>query len=522
MKTTKTIVAGKILKLYRKAFLSSDEGQTVLKTANGISRRDFIQNVSMASAAVMLPSVLKALGDNTTDAQKKTIAIIGGGIAGLNACRILSKESEMFNITLFEGSKRTGGRIYTAKNLLGPNLTTELGGEFIDSTHTDMLQLVEEYGLERYDCQKDTETNQFSDHTYFFGGKVRTDDEVLAELKKIVEVLQADKKRIEDEEEVAKLDKLSLAQYLKNLKVEKWFNDLIYWAFTAEFGLDANELSCVNFIDMVGLETGDKFEIFGDSDERFKIKGGNQSLTDAMTASLSKHIKYQHRLTAITKSGKGLSLKFENGKVSYADYVLLAIPFSVLRSVAIDKSIRLPESKRMMISAMNYGTNSKLLLGMNDRLWRNNKSSGYVMNENVQNGWDNSQLQNDNTGAAGYTIFLGGKQGRELKLPAVNLNKYLATLEKVFPEFKANYNGKNHVFNWSTNPFARGSYACYKTGQWSSFDTEEMMKPVGNIYFAGEHCSEKHQGFMNGGAETGRRAAENIMAAVAAVPTLNQ
>ena len=38
----------------------------------------------------------------------------------------------------------------------------------------------------------------------------------------------------------------------------------------------------------------------------------------------------------------------------------------------------------------------------------------------------------------------------------------------------------------------------------------------GNLFFAGEHTSEKFQGFMNGAAETGNRAAVNMMRKMAA------
>jgi monoamine oxidase len=34
---------------------------------------------------------------------------------------------------------------------------------------------------------------------------------------------------------------------------------------------------------------------------------------------------------------------------------------------------------------------------------------------------------------------------------------------------------------------------------------------VGNLLFAGEHCSREFQGFMNGGAQTGRLVAEAIL-----------
>ena len=68
-----------------------------------------------------------------------------------------------------------------------------------------------------------------------------------------------------------------------------------------------------------------------------------------------------------------------------------------------------------------------------------------------------------------------------------------------------------HVFvNWIQYPYTKGSYSCYKTGQWTTIAGEEI-KPNGNVFFAGEHCSRNFQGFMNGGAETGRMAAEEIV-----------
>ncbi|WP_262920637.1 FAD-dependent oxidoreductase [Hymenobacter sp. 5516J-16] len=37
---------------------------------------------------------------------------------------------------------------------------------------------------------------------------------------------------------------------------------------------------------------------------------------------------------------------------------------------------------------------------------------------------------------------------------------------------------------------------------------------MGNLFFAGEHCSAWYQGFMNGAAETGRMAASDVQAAL--------
>ena len=37
---------------------------------------------------------------------------------------------------------------------------------------------------------------------------------------------------------------------------------------------------------------------------------------------------------------------------------------------------------------------------------------------------------------------------------------------------------------------------------------------MGNLFFAGEHCSYDFQGYMNGGAQTGADAAKAVMATV--------
>jgi monoamine oxidase len=85
-------------------------------------------------------------------------------------------------------------------------------------------------------------------------------------------------------------------------------------------------------------------------------------------------------------------------------------------------------------------------------------------------------------------------------------------LEKVFPGITAEYNGRLAFWHWPSFPLSLGSYSCYKPGQWTSI-AGAQIKPVGNLFFAGEHCSMAFNGFMNGGAETGKQVAKIILAA---------
>jgi len=50
-----------------------------------------------------------------------------------------------------------------------------------------------------------------------------------------------------------------------------------------------------------------------------------------------------------------------------------------------------------------------------------------------------------------------------------------------------------------------------KPGQYTTFSGYEKV-PMGRIHFGGEHCSINFQGFMEGGAEEGQRAANEILA----------
>jgi monoamine oxidase len=82
----------------------------------------------------------------------------------------------------------------------------------------------------------------------------------------------------------------------------------------------------------------------------------------------------------------------------------------------------------------------------------------------------------------------------------------------VFPGIAAARLDKEARFTWPTFAWTRGSYACYRPGQWTGFAGEEGRR-VGNLHFAGEHTSREAQGFMEGGCESGERVAAEILEA---------
>jgi len=80
------------------------------------------------------------------------------------------------------------------------------------------------------------------------------------------------------------------------------------------------------------------------------------------------------------------------------------------------------------------------------------------------------------------------------------------------PGATANWNGNAVIDYWQGYPWSKGSYSYWKVGQYTAFVGMERVEQNG-CHFAGEHTSIDFQGYLQGGVETGARAAAEIVAA---------
>lgn len=484
-------------------------------TAKQNSRREFLTKSGLIIGASIAHSAFGfsdfGSKENTINWQKgkPKIVIIGGGVAGLNAAYTLKKSNIIAQI--YEASSRIGGRMLTARNVFGSGITTEIGGEFIDSNHTEMLALATEFNLELIDTNLDTLQKQL----FFINNQKYSLTEVIEEFKKIAPKIIADQNKLDEDisNNAAKLfDKMPLKQYLESLNASNWLTTLLDAAYVAEFGQAIEHQSTLNFLTLIGTETNNgSFEVFGESDERYKIKGGNDLVTSKLAEKVDGQIEYDKQLIAIKQIGKTYQIYFKDGQSVKADFVILAIPFTILRNIEL-KIEGLTPDKQKCINEYGYGDNAKLVLGFNQKIWRQLGYQGYMFNEQVSDGWDSSQLQTGD--GASYTVYTGGKAARDTAINFNNkqleIDKYLPIVEQAFGNQTGQFNSKSMIAAWPTNPYVLGSYGCFKPGQYITYGTL-AGKATGNIHYAGEHCSIDFQGFMEGGAETGKSAANAIL-----------
>ncbi|MCS6923542.1 MAG: FAD-dependent oxidoreductase [Fimbriimonadales bacterium] len=499
------------------ATLSQEQLERAYEQASqrALSRREFLRTAGLLTAAAAAGTLTRLPGE-ARGRHNPRIAIVGAGMAGLSAAYHLRRRG--LRATLYEASERIGGRIYSASDLFAPGLITELGGEFIDSTHQDMLRFVRLFDLELIDLEARSERNL--ETRYYFNGQSYTEVQIIEALRPIARRIKRDAQQAgypvtyDNYNAYAyTLDHTSLADYLTQIGATGWLYELLEVAYVTEYGLDAHEQSCLNLIFLIDTQLNDGFDIFGESDERYKVRGGNQQIPAHLAQLMANQIELGHRLVAIRDGVHGYRLTFERlggGTVEVqADFVLLTLPFTLLREV--DLHVSLPPVKRRAIQELGYGTNAKLILGFQSRFWRAQGLNGdFFTDEPFQSGWDSSRLQAGTAGS--LTLFLGGTPGVQVGAgtPQAQAAAFLPGVERLFPGATAQYTGNAVRFHWPSYPFAKASYACWKVGQYTAIAGAEF-EPVGQLFFAGEHTSIDFQGYMNGAAETGRRAARLIL-----------
>ncbi len=473
------------------------------------------------------------------------IAIVGAGIAGLNAALTLQDADLACNI--YEASNRVGGRMHSDAVTWADEMISEWCGEFIDGDHRIMLDLIERFRLKTIDLGR-TLPGSAQRIMYFFN-RYYDEEELWSGLQPLYHVLH---QQVQEAgypttyshftETGYRLDHLSVYDWIEQY-VEGGHNTpqgkMLDSACRGYFGLEPRLQSSLNLVYTFGswfsedeqdADDDDQTDSSGPMEGSVRIAGGNQQLPLAIARSLPEGcIQFDHQLVAIQRENNDaitLSFTTPTGPVEViCDHVILTLPFSTLRHVDY-RQAGFDALKQTAITELGYGTISKLFLQFDTPYWYTEgpwprvNSGFFITDLDIQTLWDGSLGQ---AGSHGILVdYTSGERGAAYAPPTAysttaesgEIQRYaqecLRQLERVFPGISAHYTGKAALSYPMGDPYLLGSYACWRVGQYTLFGGYEGVRQ-GPIHFAGEHCSIKWQGFMEGGASEGARAAREIL-----------
>src|SRR3954468_11748744 len=485
---------------------------------SGYTRRDAIKRAGIAAGGAMVAGAARwAPLANAATAPR--IAVVGGGLAGLTATNRLKQAG--YTAQLYEGNSRIGGRCYSLRGVFPDGLISEHGGELIDQGHVNVRQLAQELGLP-LDNLLAAETNG-TEAFHMFDGQVYSYDDATRDLKAIWQQVHNDVSAASyptqwnlNTQRGRDLDAMSITQWINAYVpggMSSKLGQLLDVAYNIEYGGECSVQSSLNMLYLLGYSGQGQLRIFGPSNEKYHTVGGNDQIPERLAAKLTGQLNMGYELTAVARNTDGTwTLSFGNGKTVKADRVVIAIPFSILRSVDLRKAQFEPRKLRA-INELGMGTNSKMHVGFKNRFWRDLGCTGETYADTgYQNTWEVSRGQGGTTGL--LVDYTGGNIGASFGsgTPTSRAKQFLGQIEPLLPGATANWNGNATIDYWQGYPWSKGSYSYWKVGQYTAFAGMERAEQSG-CHFAGEHTSIDFQGYLQGGVETGARAAAEIIAA---------
>ncbi len=419
--------------------------------------------------------------------------IIGAGAAGLITALELTKAGK--KVIVLEARNRIGGRCYTFS---GDYFTTsvELGAEFIHGELPLTLKLLKEAGI-KYEAVS-------GDNFQFRNGEIKQSEFFMEHW---AEFEQALKKVQEDQ---------TLDEFLQQYFHEKKYAGLRKSVKQFATGYDTADSKRVSLFSL-------RDEWLSDHEEetQFRIPGGYIQLMDYLANEIKKlggeiildsivrHVNWQ----------KGLINVITTGNASFTSKnLVLTVPLGILtlngnETGAIIFNPDLPK-KRKAATEMGFGAIIKILIEFTDPFW---EEKGLInlqflfSEEKIPTWWSQNPQQNNV-----LTGWLGGKAEDEMQHLNDDeiLQEAVSSLAHIFnvdASFITQKIVSAKVYNWTADPFTRGSYS------YATLQTQSALKilktPVAQtIYFAGEALFEGEQlGTVEAALVSGLEVAKEIL-----------
>jgi monoamine oxidase len=236
------------------------------------------------------------------------------------------------------------------------------------------------------------------------------------------------------------------------------------------------------------------------------FRDGTSALTDAMAASLPRPVALNKIVARIDAKPESVSVACRDGSMYRARTCIATMPLSVMKDIPISGEV--PALQREAWKAQRYSETVQIFLKFRTPFWEVDGLPASM--------WTDSRIQFiahipsrvDPRGI--LVVYCHGRAMDGLnRLSPSELGK--AVIDEIvrLRPAAAGQLEVDFIHNWSTYPFSKGHIAYFAPGDIGRF-AEIVGRPVGALYFAGEHNCRIHAG-IEGACEAAENASIGIL-----------
>ena len=398
----------------------------------------------------------------------KRVGVIGAGFSGLAAADALRAGGA--EVIVLEARDRVGGRVWSVP--FGDGAVVERGAEFILPGYDSMNALAARFGIPL--VLKGTP----------YGRRVPIGAEAVSQtdLEDAFDRLAAG----------VPGDATSAADALATLNLDPPLSRLIQTRVAISNGHPADDLAASV------LDEG--ASSFGDFDCH-TLEGGNMRLAEALAAELGATVLLSCPVRRVRWSQGAVSIATDHAEIE-ADAVVVAIPTAPLAEIEFDPPLEGATAEALL--AVTYGQTSKLFLRL-----RSPAPPSAIMSV-AGHFWTYTQLGADGQPAPFVTGYTGTMSAIDDLGGSDGFERWVAALVALREDLDLDPESAM-LSSWNDDPWVRGSYSARTVS--SPLRDADLVKPIGPLFFAGEHTAGEWHGLMEGALRSGRRAAEQVLSA---------
>ena len=415
------------------------------------------------------------------------VIVIGAGIAGLAAARTLAEAG--LRVALIEARDRVGGRIHTVPAAEG-ELPVELGAEFIHGLPPELIHLVEEAGLTRFELEGDSRC-------------FRQEQGRLGPCSHHREVAQLFDQL--SHEELSQGD-LSFAEFAAQHRFKQ---EAVAWATNYVEGFNAAD---ANRISIRSLRKQQAAEDAISGDRLFRVvEGYNRVPAFLLRGFLDAggELATSTSVRAISWRPASVEVATVAGRFFHAAAAISTLPLGVLQARTVAFS---PQPVEIFAAAdrLAMGLAARVVYEFDRGFWSNSDSLKglsflFAPDATPPTWWTTIPRP-----SSMLTGWVAGRKAGKLNLAELP-ETGLTTLAGILGIDVRKHLLRWHQHDWEIDPHSRGAYTYVPRGAIHASD--ELSVPVAEtLFFAGEHTDTSgHWGTVHGALRSGYRVAEQVL-----------